>query len=89
MGPTHDAGQVVKVKRLFFVERDPYTLKGVWFRTSAETARGLLRAAHRALAATGDMTTTGNIYRVSVRGFIKRVDYSDAVYIDLENNYFV
>ena len=89
MGQTHDAGQAVKVKRLFFIERDPYTLKGVWFRTSAETARGLLRAARRALAATGDMTTTGNIYHVSVRGFIKRVDYADAVYIDLENNYFV
>lgn len=89
MAPAHDAGQVVKMKRLFFVERDPYTLRGVWFRTSAETARGLLRAARRALAATGDMTTTGNIYRVSARGFIKRVDYTDAVYIDLENNYFV
>lgn len=77
------------MKRLFFIERDPYTLKGVWFRTSAETARGLLRAANRALATTGDMTTTGNIYHVSVHGFIKRVDYTDAVYIDLENNYFI
>ena len=89
MAAASDAGQVVRVKRLFFIERDPYTLKGVWFRTSAETARGLLRAASRALAATGDMTTTGNIYRVSVHGFIKRVDYTDAVYIDLENNYFI
>lgn len=76
------------MKRVYFIERDPYTLKGVWFRTSAQTARGLLRAASRALASTGDMTTTGNIYRVSVRGFIKRVDYTDCVYIDLESNRF-
>lgn len=76
------------MQRKYFIEHDPYTLRGVFFESRATTARGLLEAAARALARSGDMTTTGIVYRVTDCGCISRVNWAHPVEFDLENNVF-